>query len=237
MNRMKETINRMRNSDRKSMNPEEMGYLLELYGIAQLKYRYETDYSKENVITSANRIGYPVAVKLASEKILHKSDSGCVQLNLKSDEEVSSAYDEILKNAGNIIDDEDIDGVLIQEMSPFDHEVIVGLGEDPTFGKIVLFGVGGIFVELLKDVSIRKVPIDRLDAKDMIEEIKGIEILKGARGKSAADFEKLYEILLNVSQIGAEIDDIGELDLNPILVDSKRAVVADSRVIIKGRDV
>ncbi len=222
---------------RRFLDPDEIHRLLDRYGIESVESIYETRWDKENVIDSANRLGYPVALKLYADGLSHKSDSGCVQLNLHSEKEVSTAYDNILERAGAIIDVGAINGFLIQEMEVFEHEVIVGLSEDPTFGKIILFGLGGIFVELLGDVSIRKVPIDALDARDMIEEIRGYAVLKGARGRQAADMEQLIRMLLAVSRVGNEVDEIVELDLNPVLVDGKRAIVADARVIVKGEDV
>ena len=117
-------------------------------------------------------------------------------------------------------------------MAPEGHEAIIGLAEDPTFGKIIMFGLGGIFVEILKDVAIRKIPITVLDARDMIEEIKGFKILKGARGKEPVNLNLLQETLMKASRLGQEIEEIKEMDLNPVFVNSKNTLVADPRIIL-----
>ena len=217
---------------REVLYPEEAEKVLRTYGINTAKSFFCRN-DVEEVLRSSEEIGFPVALKLISQDILHKSDAGCVALNLGNREEVRAAYHGILENAERAKRDALIEGFLVQEMVHKGHEVIVGLATDPTFGKIILFGLGGIFVEILKDVAIRMVPIAKADAQDMIEEIKGYKVLQGARGKEPANLQLLREILLGVSRLGNEIEQIREMDLNPVFVSSSRATVADSRILVQ----
>ena len=223
----------LKKAKREVLYPEEAEKVLRTYGINGAKSSFCRN-DLEEVLRSSEKIGFPVALKLISQDILHKSDAGCVALNLGNREEVRAAYHGILKNAERATKrDALIEGFLVQEMVQKGHEVIVGLATDPTFGKIILFGLGGIFVEILKDVAIRMVPITKADAQDMIEEIKGYNVLQGARGKEPANLQLLREILLGVSRLGNEVEQIREMDLNPVFVSSSRAVVADSRILVQ----
>jgi len=221
----------VKGAKRNSLYPTEAESVLRSYGFDITKGLFVTD-NLEEVIRSAEKIGFPVALKLISPHILHKSDAGCVQLNLNSKQEITKAYHDILKNAGGVNPDAQVEGFLVQEMIDHGHEVIVGLATDQTFGKIILFGLGGIFVEILRDVAMRKIPITSSDAQDMIEEIRGFKVLQGVRGKEPANLNLLQEILLKASRLGLEIEEIEEMDLNPIFVSSHSALVADSRIII-----
>ena len=217
---------------REVLYPEEAEKVLRTYGINTAKSLFCRN-DLEGVLRSSEEIGFPVALKLISQDILHKSDAGCVALNLDNREEVRGAYHGILQNAERVKGGALIEGFLVQEMVQKGHEVIVGLATDPTFGKIILFGLGGIFVEILQDVAIRMVPITKADAQDMIEEIKGYRVLQGARGKEPANLQLLREILLGVSRLGNEVEQIREMDLNPVFVSSSRAMVADSRILVQ----
>lgn len=214
-----------------SLSPMDAIALLEAYGIDTVKSVLVKANLKE-VLAAAEEIGFPLVLKLVSQDLLHKSDAGLVYLDIRNKKEVRSAYHEILKNKERADRAAKIRGFLVQRMVENGYEVIAGLGFDPTFGKIILFGMGGIFVEILKDLSIRKIPISRRDARDMIEEIKGYPILKGVRGKDPANLKSLEMLLLNVSQLGMEVDEIREMDLNPVVVDSEKASVVDSRIIV-----
>jgi acyl-CoA synthetase (NDP forming) len=222
----------LKKANREVLYPEEAEKVLRTYGINAAKSFFCRN-DLEEVLRSSEKIGFPVALKLISQDILHKSDAGCVALNLPNREEVTAAYNGILENAERAKRDALIEGFLVQEMVQKGYEVIVGLATDPTFGKIILFGLGGIFVEILKDVAIRMVPITKGDAQDMIEEIKGYKVLQGARGKEPANLQLLREILLGVSRLGNEVEQIREMDLNPVFVSSDTAIVADSRILIK----
>jgi acyl-CoA synthetase (NDP forming) len=232
MEKLKMLINEISTSNRQVLYPRESDVVLDYYDIHQPR-SITAGNDIQQVVQSAEKIGFPVALKLISPDILHKSDAGCVQLNLSDPSEVERACHKILEQAGVAKKNARIEGFLIQEMIQDGHEVIIGLAQDPTFGTIIMFGLGGIFVEILKDVSIRKIPITPQDAMDMIKEIRGYEILKGARGKVAANLDLLRDLLLNVSRMGMELKQIKELDFNPVFVDSRKTLVPDSRIILK----
>ncbi len=177
----------------------------------------------------AKKLGFPLAMKIVSEQVVHKSDAGGVELGIESEKEALEAFRRILKNVKKKAPKAKIRGIMVQKMAD-GVQVIVGGKIDPQFGPIILFGLGGIFVEIMKDVSIRLVPITRKDAKEMVSEIKGKAILKGARGKKAVNFKKLEGLLLNVSKF-MEKEKVSELDLNPVMLDSRNALAVDVRVI------
>ncbi len=177
-------------------------------------------------------IGYPVALKIQSPDILHKTDAGGVLLNLRNGEEVAKGFDKIIANAKKYKKNAKILGVLVQEMAE-GHECIIGSKKDPQFGPVIMFGLGGIFVELLKDVSFRIVPITRKDAREMICEIKGYPILNGARGQKPADFKALENALLKVSDMAWKEKKLEELDINPLFAGPKGVKAADARMIFR----
>ncbi|MHB1125770.1 MAG: acetate--CoA ligase family protein [Bacillota bacterium] len=175
--------------------------------------------SPEAAVTAAREIGYPVVLKVQSPEIMHKTESGGLMLNLKSDGEVAGAYRQILANVEAYAPGADIHGVLVQEMLGEGTEVIVGCTRDPAFGPVIMFGLGGIFVEALKDVSFRVAPLSRADAEEMIKEVKAYSILKGLRGQPPADVKAIVDVLMKVSQLVVEMgDNIDELDINPLIV-------------------
>ncbi|MGB9804934.1 acetate--CoA ligase family protein, partial [Desulfofundulus sp.] len=195
--------------------------------------------SAGEAVELAGQIGYPVAMKVDSPDIPHKTEAGAVFLNLFSEEEVRRAYASILQNAGHYKPGARINGVLVQEMLPEGTEVIIGVTRDPVFGPTVMFGLGGIFVEVLKDVSFRVAPLSRGDALDMIREIKGYEVLKGVRGKPPADIEALVDVIMKVSTLATVLNDqLEELDINPLVVypEGKGVRVADAMIVLKKRD-
>jgi acyl-CoA synthetase (NDP forming) len=156
-----------------------------------------------------------------------------VKVNLDSPEKVKEAFNEIMTNAKAYDANARIEGVLVAHMVNGGEEVIIGLATDPTFGKVVMFGLGGIWVEVMKDVSFRVVPLSREDARDMIEEIKGYPLLTGIRGKAPKDIDALCDLLVQVSKLAKENEEIGEMDLNPVFVQEKGAIIADARIILK----
>ena len=183
----------------------------------------------------AEKIGYPVAMKIVSPDILHKSDAGCVKLNLGSRADVERAFAEILANASRFVAGADIKGVLVSRMDREPGvEVIIGGLNDPTFGPAIMFGLGGIFVETLKDVAFRICPLDETDAREMIRELKAFPVLDGARGTQAADLDALAKLLLSVSRALLEHPEIRELDLNPVKVHRQGLLALDARIIGKG---
>ncbi len=190
----------------------------------------------DEALKYAEEIGYPVAMKLMSPQILHKSDAKVVLLNIKTPEELRKKWGEIHENARKYRPDAEILGVLIAPMLKPGREVIIGVTEDPQFGHALMFGLGGIFVEVLKDVTFRIIPISERDAEKMIREIKGYPILAGARGEEPADIDAIVELLMKVSELVDELKEyIKEMDLNPVFVYEKGrgAVVVDARIILK----
>lgn len=189
--------------------------------------------TKQEAITLSKTIGFPVALKIAAPDITHKSDSGGVKLGLTTGTEVSSAYDEILSAIKKTFPKAKIQGISVQKMAQPGIEVIIGMSKDAQFGPVVMFGLGGIFVELLKDVSFRIVPITRKDAGEMIKEIKGYQILKGYRGQEPADIPSLEQLIVKVSKLAEKNPQIKELDLNPVFAYKNDALAVDARVILE----
>jgi len=194
------------------------------------KYRIKTPNSniaknQAEAIKIAKKFGYPVVMKIISPDILHKTEKKAVITGICDDKAVTAAFDEIRKHAGKA----KFKGMLVQSQAE-GREVIVGGKRDPQFGAIVLFGLGGIFVEILKDVSLRIAPIDKREAMEMIKEIKGYPILAGARGEKPVNLEKLAELISSVSYLIYE-NDIAELDMNPVFVNEKGYLAVDIRMI------
>lgn len=199
--------------------------------------REETALSAGEAVLAANRIGYPVVMKILSPDLPHKSDAGGVALNLAGDDDVRAAYETIIANARKYRADAIIEGVLVQEMLPPGLEVIVGIKSDPVFGPAVVFGLGGIFVEVLKDVSTRIAPLLEEDAREMIEELKGKAIFRGARGAKPVDLDALVAVMLKVSRLAVELEGrVAELDINPLVLyeEGRGVVAADALVVLKG---
>ena len=187
----------------------------------------------KEAVSLSQKMGFPVALKIASPDVTHKSDSGGVKLSLSNVSEVRKAYDEILKKVKKQYPGAVIHGISVQKMLRPGTEVIVGTSKDPQFGPVIMFGLGGIFVELLKDVSFRVIPVERKDAQEMIQEIKGYPLLKGYRGKEPADISSLVNIILKLSRFIEENPQIKELELNPIFAYRNRAVAIDARIILE----
>lgn len=189
--------------------------------------------NEREVAEFAEEIGFPVVLKIVSPDIIHKSDVGGVMVNLKGIVEVQNAYRKILENVEKHNAAAKITGVLVQEMAPQSTEVIVGAIKDPQFGQTLMFGLGGIFVELLKDTTFRVAPITREDAQEMITEVKAYPLLKGYRNTPPADIDAIVNILLNTSRLVMDNPEIKELDLNPIMAYAKGAKTVDARIILE----
>ncbi len=181
----------------------------------------------------AEQIGFPVVLKIVSPQIIHKSDAGGVMLNLKSTAEVRSSYSKIIENAKKYNPAAQIVGVSVQEMAPKSTEVIVGALKDSQFGQTLMFGLGGIFVELLKDVAFRIAPITETEALEMIAEVKAYPILKGYRNSPSVDIKAIADVLLNTSRLVMDYPDIKELDLNPVIAYEKGVKTVDARIILE----
>jgi len=172
-------------------------------------------------VEAANKIGYSVVMKIASPQIVHKSDAGGVKVNLTNDEEVRSAFKEIVENAKKYDSNAEIKGVLIVEMVKGGKEMIIGSKLEPGFGPVLMLGMGGIYVEILKDVTFRLAPVTNQEANDMISSIKTKKLLEGVRGEKPSDVEKLSECIQRLSQLVTDFREIKELDMNPVLVMEK----------------
>ncbi len=195
--------------------------------------RFKVALTSDEATKFAEAIGYPVVLKIVSPDIIHKFDVGGVVLNLKNADEVKAAYESILGNVKRNKPDANIVGISVQEMAPQSTEVIVGAIKDPQFGPALMFGLGGIFVEVLKDITFRIAPITESDAKEMITEVKAYPILKGYRGQPPADVEAIVDILLKTSKLVMDHSEIKELDFNPIMVYEKGAKTVDARIILE----
>jgi acyl-CoA synthetase (NDP forming) len=189
--------------------------------------------TQKEAVSISQKIGFPVALKIASPDVVHKTDSGGVKLSINSVAEVKKAYDEILKKVKRQYPHAVVHGVSVQKMIRPGTEVIVGTSKDPQFGPVIMFGLGGIFVELLKDVSFRVIPVEQRDAQEMIKEIKGYPLLQGYRGKEPANISVLVEIILKISKLIEENPQIKELELNPIFAYRNKAVAVDARIILE----
>jgi len=201
------------------------------YGIPVTKFRVAR--TVEEAVKLAEEIGYPVVLKVVSPDIIHKFNVGGVFLDLKTPKDVRDAFNNIFKNVNRYKPNAKILGVVVQEMAPPSMEVIVGAFKDPHFGPTLMFGLGGIFVEILRDVSFRIAPISEDEAKEMITEIKAYPVLKGYRGMPPADIEAIVQILLNTSKLVVDHLEIKELDLNPVIVYEKGAITVDARIILE----
>lgn len=184
----------------------------------------------------AHRIGYPVVMKIASPDILHKSDVGGIQTGITGDEELAGAYETIVGRARAYAPDAIIHGVHLQQQVPPGREVIIGVDRDPQFGPILMFGLGGVYVEVLKDVTFRMCPVTPKEARDMVSEIRAYGLLRGARGEKPADVDAVVEALLGISSLVMDFPEIVELDINPLIVGDagEGAFAADVRIGIGG---
>ncbi|MDH7563822.1 MAG: acetate--CoA ligase family protein [Candidatus Bathyarchaeota archaeon] len=231
---LKETLrllSQVRREGRKNLLETEAKAVCREYEIPVV--RTELAETQEKAAKLANEIGYPVVLKIVSPDVLHKSDVGGVALNLKNTNEVKTAYNSIIKNVKKHNAKARITGILVQEMAPPSTEVIVGVTKDPQFGPALMFGLGGVFVEVLKDVTFRIAPVSEEEARQMISEVKAYPLLKGYRNTPPADIEAIVKILLNTSRLVMDHPEIKELDLNPIMVYQKGAKTVDARIILE----
>ena len=192
--------------------------------------------NEAHAVACAQQIGFPVVLKVASPDILHKSDCGGVKLNLKNTDEVRGAYRDIMEAAKAAHPHADVQGVLVQEMVPAGIETILGVANRPPFGPVVAFGVGGVFVEVLKDVTFRLAPLDPSSAAEMLDDIRAARMLNGYRGLPAANRAELSRTIALLSELAVKLsDEVEELDINPLVVSADRAVAVDALITLKGR--
>jgi acyl-CoA synthetase (NDP forming) len=226
-------IEKLRKEGRTVLTEFESKKLLKQTGISVVETKLAR--TKREAVLLSQKMGFPVVLKIASPDVTHKSDSGGVKLALNSATGVGKAYDEIIRSIHRKYPKAVIQGVSVQKMARAGTEVIIGTTKDPQFGPVIMFGLGGIFVEVLKDVSFRIVPVDRRDAQEMIKEIKGYPLLEGYRGKESVNIPVLVEIILKTSKFIEENPQIKELELNPIFAYKDGAVAADARIILESK--
>jgi acetyl-CoA synthetase (ADP-forming) len=220
-----------RNEGRNYLLEHEAKTICREYNIPTTRFRIAK--TTEEAVKFSEEIGYPTVLKIISPDILHKFDVGGVILNIRNQEATKNAYSKILENVKKLKPNAKIEGILVQEMAPASTEVIVGSIKDPQFGPTLMFGFGGIFVEVMKDVAFRIAPITKQDAKEMISEVKAYPILRGYRGQPPLDIDMIVKILLSTSRLVMDHQEIKELDLNPIMVYEKGAKTVDARIILE----
>jgi acyl-CoA synthetase (NDP forming) len=222
---------RARSEGRTVLTEVESKEFLKAAGIDVIDTKLAT--SKEEAISISRKFGFPVVLKIASPDIVHKSDAGGVKLGLKTANEVGKAYAEILQAIRKKHPKARVHGVAVQKMARPGVEVIIGMSKDAQFGPVLMFGLGGILVEVLNDVSFRIVPLSRRDAAEMLREVKGYPLLEGYRGQEAVDLSCLEELLIKMSNFVEQNPEIMELDLNPVFAYSDGAIAVDARVILE----
>lgn len=225
-----EIIDRAKSEGRTILTEVESKQILGEAGIPVARAELAT--TREEAATAAGQIGLPVVLKIVSPDISHKSDVGGVKLDLGSEEEVAAAFDEIVAAAQRAQPEATVLGVSVQEMARPGVEVIMGMTKDPQFGPVLMFGLGGVFVEVLKDVAFRIVPLEPRDARQMIRDIQGFPVLEGFRGQEPADLAALEDMLMRLSAFVEEHPEIQELDLNPIFAYKDGALAVDARIVL-----
>jgi acyl-CoA synthetase (NDP forming) len=228
---VQEIIGRAKSEGRGLLTEVEAKELLKQADIGVVDTRLAT--SRDEAISISQELGFPVALKIASSDVVHKSDAGGVKLNLETAEHVGQAYDDIMAAIKKAYPQAKVQGVSVQKMARPGVEVIVGMSKDAQFGPVLMFGLGGVLVEILKDVSFRIVPLVKRDAAEMIREIKGYPLLEGYRGSEPVDIDNLEDMILKVSDFVEKHPDIKELDLNPIFAYKDGAVAVDARVVLE----
>ena len=217
-------------SGRKILLPDEAMDIIKSSGISTPAYALAK--TANEALTAAKSMGFPVVLKIVSPDVLHKSDVGGVVVGVENDKEIERNYNEIMNNLTKKVQDADIMGMLVEKQVPTTTEVIVGGIRDEQFGPTVMFGLGGIFVELFKDVVFRIAPVTETEALEMIGEIKGYSVLNGYRGTEKLDIQKLSKTVVTVSELISDIDEIKEVELNPLLVYTEGVTAVDARIII-----
>jgi len=212
--------------ERNTLSEHESKQLLAAYGIPVTREILVAD--RKDLANAINEIGFPLVMKGSSSSITHKTEKGLIRVDIRNEKEAVTAFEEIMGKMNS-----EREGVLVQEMVKGQRELVVGLTRDPQFGPCVMFGLGGIFTEILKDISFRVAPLEKQDALDMMQEIKGHKILKAVRGMEPVDMDTLAQILINVGRIGLENEAIKEIDINPLILSGARPVAVDALVVLE----
>jgi len=181
----------------------------------------------DDLLKASHDMGYPVVLKGCSSEVAHKTEKGLIRVDIRTDDEAGTAFEEIM--AGMNGPDK---AVLVQEMVKGQRELVIGLTRDPQFGPCVMFGLGGIFTEILKDISFRVAPLEKRDALEMMQEIKGRKILEAVRGMEAADVDMLAHMLISTGRIGLENERVKEIDINPVIISGRNPVAVDALVVL-----
>ena len=223
-------IAQARSEGRTVLTEIESKQVLAAAGIPVAEARLAT--TPDEAVKVADSLEYPVVMKIVSPEITHKSDVGGVKVGVKTADEVRAAFTEITGAAQTAQASATITGIAVQKMAPQGIEVIIGMSKDSQFGPVLMFGLGGILVEVLKDVSFRIVPIERRDAREMIEEIKAFPVLQGVRGQDPADLGALEDLLLKLSEFVEANPQVEELDLNPVFAYKDGALAVDARIVV-----
>lgn len=232
----KKMINDALSSGRKSLLEPEAKALLSAWGIPvpkSLSGQWSVVSGLKDIESALKKLSPPLVLKVVSSEILHKSDVGGVITDLKGAEDISAALNEINRNIKKRAPHAKIEGFLLEEMAPKGVEVIIGGINDPQFGPAVMFGIGGVAVELLKDVTLRLAPIKRKEALEMMKEVKSYPLLTGYRGMKPIDISELADTIAKVSQIISELDGVTEIEINPLIASEKGIIAVDARVLLK----
>lgn len=222
---MKDILSKAIKNNQKALSEYDSKKLIQSAGIPVTREGLAK--SLEEAVSLSEKLGYPVVLKGCADTLMHKTEMNMVKLNIQNSSEVEKAYNEI--TAADIL----LDGVLVQEMIKGNREFVMGLSRDPQFGPCVMFGMGGIFTEALKDVTFRVAPITHDDAEEMLSEIKMKDLLDEFRGSPAVDREALINALVELGNIGYNHDEIAEIDCNPVIISGNRPVVVDALVILR----
>jgi acyl-CoA synthetase (NDP forming) len=205
------------------------------YESKQVLAAYQIPISRELLVNDAKdllnatrEIGYPLVMKGCSAEISHKTEKGLIKVDIRNEDEAKEAFKEIMANMGG-----NDNSVLVQEMVKGQRELVIGLTRDAQFGPCVMFGLGGIFTEILKDISFRVAPLQKRDALEMMGDIKGYKIMEAVRGMEAADLDAFADILVKVGQIGLENEEVKEIDINPVIISGNRPVAVDALVVLE----
>ncbi len=229
-NQLKFILNEIKSKNREILTYEESRKILEMAGFPLNKMAFAKNL--EEAIVRAKEINFPVVLKIVSEDVLHKSDAGGVKVGIGTVDELKKSYEDMFLSIKQHYPDATIEGVSIEEMVE-GVELLIGTNTDLQFGKMIAFGIGGIFVEVYKDVSFRLIPVTSKDVEEMINEIEGKSMLEGFRGMPSVDTEELISLILKISNLVSEHPSIKEMDLNPVVATTEGLKVIDARIILE----
>jgi len=216
--------------EKRDLTEAEAYELLSEYGIPVPNYFVAS--SEEEAVKASDSLGFPLVMKIVSPDIMHKTDIGGIKMNIINPPQIKKAYKNIIYHVRKNKPEARINGVLLYKQAPEGIEVVVGMTRDPQFGPTVMFGLGGIFIEILKDVAFRVCPVERTDIEEMLTEIEGIKMLQGYRGKPRCDVNAIIDIIMRVSRFALDYSVIKGIDLNPIIVYEKGALVVDAKIFL-----